>query len=183
MIQIMIDKNTHKYQVIGVGRLSLEKDFIVLIKAFNLVRKEVDARLVILGKGSELGNIENCIKKYKLGHLVFTPGFVDNPWLYIKRSDVLCVSSISEGFGNVIVEALALDVPVVSTDCPSGPREILENGLYGKLTPVGDYKKMANAIVDTWVYGGTIPSREYLVNRFGVSNIADKYLEVLLDDK
>jgi len=167
------------YQIIGIGRFSPEKDFITLIKAFYYVQKKIDACLVLLGEGDEYSKIKQCIQKYELDNSVSMRGFIERPEQYIKQSDVLCVSSISEGFGNVIVEALALGVPVVSTDC-GGPREILEDGLYGKLVPIGDYKKMAQEIIQTITSCRGVPPITNLENRFGLSTISSKYLEVLI---
>ncbi len=168
-----------KYQIIGVGRMSPEKDFPTLIKAFYYVKKSMDVHLIILGEGEEYDLIDKLIRKYELGDHVSLYGFVDNPELYIKQSDILCVTSISEGFCNVVVEALALGTSVITTDC-GGPREILENGLHGVIVPVGDFKKLAIEIVTVLSSNKVTPPVPYLESRFGVSVISDKYLEVLI---
>jgi len=170
------------YQIIGVGRLSKEKDFITLIKAFYLAQREIDLCLVILGEGPEYSKIKAYIKKYDIENKVSMLGFVDRPESYILESDLLCVSSVSEGFGNVVVEALVLGVPVLSTDC-GGPREILENGIYGKLVPVGDYKKMSKEIIKAIKIKQNLPTTKNLENRFGISEVTKKYLKVLLKNE
>ena len=96
---------------------------------------------------------------------------------------MLCLSSRTEGFGNVIVEALELGVPVVSTDCECGPREILENGKWGRLVPVGDYEKMAEKIIETLFGNNALPSANYLQDRFGIESISNRYIDVLLGAK
>ena len=171
---------TSQYQIIGVGRLSKEKDFTTLIKAFYYIQKEIDASLVILGEGNQYTKLKRYIRKYGLESRVLMPGFVDKPETFITKSDVLCLSSISEGFGNVVVESMALGVPVVATNC-GGPREILEDGTYGKLVPVGDYIEMSNAVLKIIKDGQKLPSTKNLENRFGISKVSKKYIDVLLN--
>ncbi|ACI16973.1 glycosyl transferase family 1 [Coprothermobacter proteolyticus DSM 5265] len=134
--------------ILGVGRLTAAKDFETLIKAFALVRKKTEARLMILGEGSERAKLEQLVKQLGLQNDVCMPGFVDNPYKYMKHSSVFVLSSRWEGLPTVLIEALALGLPVVSTDCPSGPAEILEGGKWGKLVPVGSPEALANAILE-----------------------------------
>ncbi len=133
--------------ILGVGRLALEKDFCALIKAFALVRKKYNARLVILGEGEERPRLEALARELSVSDEVFMPGFVQNPYKYMKRAGVFVLSSQWEGFGNVLVEAMAVGTPVVSTDCPSGPAEILEDGRWGEIVPVGDVEALAEGII------------------------------------
>lgn len=135
--------------VIGVGRLEPQKDFATLIRAVGALPAGRSARLLILGEGSERPALEALVAELGLGDRVQLTGFVDNPYAYMMRSDVFVLSSRWEGFGNVIVEALALGIPVVSTDCPAGPREILGGGRFGHLVPIGDPDAMAGAIART----------------------------------
>ena len=116
--------------LIGVGRLNEQKGFTTLIKAFSLLPSS-SVKLIILGEGGERPLLEGMIKGLSLQNRVSMPGFMDNPFKYIARADLFVLSSIFEGFGNVIVEALACGTEVVSTDCPCGPSEILEQGKYG----------------------------------------------------
>lgn len=132
--------------ILGVGRLVPEKDFGTLLRAFALVRERRVARLVLLGDGPERRNLEGMVGELGLKDDVELAGFVHNPYNYMKRSSVFVLSSVTEGLPTVLVEALALGVPVVSTDCPSGPREILADGAYGTLVPVGDVERLARAI-------------------------------------
>jgi glycosyltransferase involved in cell wall biosynthesis len=114
-----------------------------------------------------------------LGASVDMPGFVKNPFAYLRRSALFVLSSAWEGFGNVVVEALAMGVPVVSTDCPHGPREILDNGRYGTLVNVGDPDGMARAMLEALrspVDGSRLKQRAL---DFGVDRIADRYLKLL----
>lgn len=90
--------------------------------------------------------LEKLIKELNLENDVFMPGFVDNPYAYIAKADVFPLSSLNEGFPNVLVEAMACGASIVGTDCPSGPCEILDNGKYGKLVPVGNIEILAKAI-------------------------------------
>lgn len=135
--------------ILGVGELSSRKDFATLLKAFSIVRGHRSCRLMILGQGKEQFSLEALAQKLSLYEDVSLPGFVKDPYPYIANADVLVMSSRWEGLGFVLIEALALGTPVVSTDCPSGPREVLQDGTYGRLVPVGDSKLMAQAILDT----------------------------------
>jgi glycosyltransferase involved in cell wall biosynthesis len=135
--------------ILGVGRLEKQKDFPTLIHAFAKVRQQHPARLMILGEGSEHSHLDSLVQELGLVEDVVFGGFVANPYAYMAQAAVLVLSSAWEGFGNVLVEAMAAGTPVVSTDCESGPAEILANGQYGKLVAVGDIEGMAKAIAQT----------------------------------
>lgn len=132
--------------ILGAGRLVLQKDFATLIRAFASVRRQAKARLVILGEGELRPELELLIRELGLQDDVALPGFVNNPLPYMARAAVFVLSSAWEGLPNVLIQALALGTPVVSTDCPSGPREILKGGEYGELVAVGDDRALAEAI-------------------------------------
>lgn len=134
--------------IIAAGRLVRIKGYPFLLKAFSLIIQSRSARLVILGSGPEKFFLVNLAAKLGVSEKVDFLGFQKNPYKYIKSSSVFVLSSIQEGFGNVIVEAMALGVPVVSTDCPTGPSEIIQNGKNGLLVPPKDYKAMAKAIIE-----------------------------------
>ena len=135
--------------VLGVGRLIRQKDFSTLIKSFYEIKKYIaDAKLIILGEGEERLKLEREINELELNDEVDLPGYVENPYSYMKKSEVFVLSSAWEGFGNVLVEAMAVGTPIVSTNCPSGPAEILEGGKYGPLVEVGDTKELAAAIIN-----------------------------------
>ncbi|MCS3918513.1 glycosyltransferase [Fervidibacter sacchari] len=165
--------------ILSVARLSPEKDLQTLVRAFSIVRKERPARLAILGEGSERTKLERLVKELGLENDVWMPGFVDNPFKFMKRAAVFVLSSKFEGAPLVLAEALSVGIPVVSTDCPSGPREILEGGKWGKLVPVGDHEKLAEAILKTIE---SPPERESLKKRgrnFSIDEIGGKWLKVL----
>ncbi|MDO9373194.1 MAG: glycosyltransferase [Ferruginibacter sp.] len=133
--------------LLNIGRLSEQKDQLTLIKAFQLYLKyDPQAILFIVGTGPLQSQLESYIKTYELQKEVILAGFQDNPYNWILACDVFVLSSKYEGFGNVIVEAMALGKTVVSTDCPSGPAEILEDGRLGFLCPVGEPVLLAEAI-------------------------------------
>ncbi|HIK27001.1 MAG: glycosyltransferase [Oscillatoriaceae bacterium SKW80] len=132
--------------ILGVGRLEVQKDFPTLIRGFALVRQQRPVRLMILGEGSARSALEGLVRELGLEADVALPGFVANPYAYMARSAVFVLSSLFEGLPTVLIEAMAAGVPVVSTNCESGPSEILENGRYGELVPVGDSQALAEAI-------------------------------------
>jgi len=133
--------------IISVGRLCKAKNFGCLIRAFHIVRKSIRCRLIILGEGEERAQLESLINRLGIGDNVVLPGFQRNPYKYIKRATVFVLSSLYEGFPNVLSEALACGTPIISTDCHAGPREILDNGKFGLLAPVNDENKLAEAII------------------------------------
>ncbi|MGB3754909.1 MAG: glycosyltransferase [Rivularia sp. (in: cyanobacteria)] len=164
--------------ILAVGRLHQQKDYPTLLRAFLKVRQLRRCRLVILGEGPEKENLNNLIYELDLQTDVSLLGFVDNPYAYMAHSAVFVLSSAWEGFGNVIAEALAVGTPVVSTNCESGPAEILANGKYGELTPVGDAKAMAEAILS--ILAGNIKQIDTdWLNQFKLETCAEKYLKVL----
>jgi glycosyltransferase involved in cell wall biosynthesis len=165
--------------VLGVGRLTQQKDFPTLIRAFALVRKERPARLMILGEGEERPKLEALVRELRLEEDVALPGFVDNPYKYMKRAAVFVLSSRWEGFGIVLVEAMALGTPVVATDCPSGPAEILENGKWGHLVPVGEPLHLARAILKILQDDVYISPPKVEWKRFSKDNAVIAYLQVL----
>lgn len=165
--------------ILGVGRLVSQKDFPTLINAFARVRQQCSARLMILGEGEDRSLLEAQIQQLGLAADVALPGFVDNPYAYMAKAKVFALSSIFEGFGNVVAEAMAAGTPIVSTDCDSGPAEILANGQYGKLVTVGDADALAAAIVATLDH--PLPS-EVLRQRakaFSIAEVTEQYINVL----
>lgn len=164
--------------ILAVGRLHIQKDYPTLLRAFKKVSKIRDCRLVILGEGPEKENLNRLINQLGLEKNVAMLGFVDNPYVYMKNSAVFVLSSAWEGFGNVIAEALAVGTPVVSTNCDSGPAEILANGKYGELTPVSDIKAMAEAILRI-LAGNTKQVDTDWLNQFKLETCTKKYLQIL----
>ena len=143
-------KKLNDEYIIMVARLELkEKDFFTLFKAYKIVlEKDKKLKLYILGDGSDREKINNKIKELDLEGKIILLGKKENPYPWIKNSQLLIHSSKSEGFGLVLVEALILNKIVISTDCPVGPKEICDNGKYGVLVEIGDYKAMAREIED-----------------------------------
>lgn len=132
---------------VAAGRLIPQKQFAMLLHAFRQLLGRADARLIILGEGPLLADLGQRARDLGIAEKVDFVGFVSNPMPYFKRAAALVMTSSYEGFGNVLVEAMACGTPVISTNCPSGPREILENGRFGALVPVGDENALASAML------------------------------------
>lgn len=166
--------------ILGVGRFSEQKGFDTLIRAFAELRQRIDVRLILLGRGELLDSYVRLVAELGVEASISMPGFVDNPFAYMSKSKVFVLSSNWEGFGLVLAEALSVGVPVVSTDCPSGPQEILEGGRYGSLVPVGDFEQMAEAIFDTLVSVDKRVNYSQAVERFTIDFCCDQYEKMLL---
>ncbi len=162
--------------LVAAGRLSPQKDFPTLIRAFAQVRARRPVRLIILGEGPERPALEAQVARLGLGGEVALPGFTSNPHAWMARAGAFVLSSGWEGFPNVLAEALACGCPVVSTDCPSGPAEILEGGRHGRLVPVGDADAMAVAIAETLDDPGDAAARQARAAEFSTSAAVDRYL-------
>lgn len=132
--------------IMGVGRLARVKNFGVLIEAFARLRARRPCRLLILGEGRERAALERLAGRLGVAADVALPGFVDNPYAWLARARLFASSSRSEGSPNALTEALALGIPVVASNCLSGPREILQDGRYGRLVPVDDVAAMTDAL-------------------------------------
>ena len=166
--------------ILGVGRLVPSKDFPTLLKAFAYIHKKHPARLLILGEGRERTKLEALASELGIEEDVSFPGFEPNPYAFMSRASVFVLSSAWEGLPNALIEALACGCPVVSTNCPSGPQEILANGAFGPLVPVGDDRALAEAILHTLEHP---PNAERLRSRaaeFDIQTIAEQYLQALL---
>jgi glycosyltransferase involved in cell wall biosynthesis len=166
--------------VLAVGKLRRQKGFATLLDAFAELRARRPARLLILGEGPERARLEALARRRGVSADVALPGFVANPFSFMAHSAVFALSSEWEGLPSVLIEALACGCPVVSTDCPSGPAEILDKGAWGALVPVGDAGALARAL-EAALDGP--PTAERLRERarlFSVDRSADAYLELLL---
>lgn len=135
--------------ILGVGRLTAQKDFSTLLRAFSIVRKRRKCRLIILGEGERRTELETLVDRMGLSEDVILPGFQNNPFPWMRLSSLFVFSSIWEGLGGVLIQAMACGTPVISTNCPSGPAEILEYGKWGRLVPVGNEHSLAEAIEAT----------------------------------
>ncbi|MGE0449178.1 MAG: glycosyltransferase [Vicinamibacterales bacterium] len=166
--------------ILSAGRLTPQKDHETLLRAFALVRRTRPCRLLVLGEGSERDRLERIARDLGVETHVRLAGFAINPFPYMRRARLFALSSRWEGFGNVLVEAMACGLPVVSTDCPSGPAEILQDGAWGLLVPVGDPGALASAILQSM---DEPPQSERLRARaaeFSADRAVDRYLQVLL---
>jgi glycosyltransferase involved in cell wall biosynthesis len=163
--------------IVAAGRLSPAKDYPTLIAAMEQVAAKTGARLLILGEGELRRVLEADIARLGLERSIALPGFVANPVAFMRAADRFVLSSRWEGFAMALVEALAVGTPVVATDCPNGPREILQGGRWGKLVPVGKPEALAHAIVDVLATGG-IDGRAR-ARDFEAGPIALSYLKLL----
>jgi len=166
--------------VLAAGRLTLQKDFETLIRAFAKVRVRRECNLIILGEGELRGALQSLICQLGLGESAQMPGFSDNPFAWMRRASVFVLSSAWEGLPNVLIQAMACGARVVSTNCPSGPYEILEGGKWGRLVPVGDIDAMAGAILAQL----DNPLQSDVQERsafFSVDSAVEGYLRVLND--
>ena len=133
--------------VVAVGRLTQQKDFSTLLRAFAKARVLRPMKLIILGEGELRSELESLVGQLNLQNDVSLPGFVENPFAYVSRSDLFVLSSLFEGLPTVLIEAMAVGTPVVAADCPSGPQEILKGGLYGPLVKLSSPDELAAAML------------------------------------
>ena len=169
-------------KLIAVGSLKPQKGYPTLLKALGLLRRSTDARLLVLGEGAERGALERFAKNESVADAVRFPGFRASPQPYLKLADTFVLSSRWEGLGNVITEALLCGCRVVSTDCRSGPAELLADGQYGKLVPVGDPRQLANAIADSIADPHDPRPGIAWASRFTPGTAAQAYLDLLFPE-
>ena len=166
--------------ILAVGRLTKQKDFPTLIRAFAQVLANRPSRLMILGEGVDRPMLEALVKELGLEDHVSLPGFVENPYAYMKRAALYVLSSRWEGLPTVLIEALYCGRPIVATDCPSGPREILAGGQHGVLVPVGDVAALSRAI-EAGLAGETpYPTKESW-HPYSLEAVVDQYIGLLLN--
>ena len=141
--------NGSKYlKIINVARFTDQKDHITLLKAFKIINDKINSKLLILGQGVNESKINNFIKLNNLSNNVKVLRFQNNPYKFIKKSDVFILTSRYEGLPNVLLESIALKKLVISSNCKTGPKEILNNGKYGILFKVGDYKELSSKVIE-----------------------------------
>lgn len=165
--------------VLGVGAFRRGKDFETLIQAFALARATHPMRLILLGRGRREKALRRLARDLGVSADVAFPGFLENPYPLMRAAAVLVLSSRWEGSPNVLTEALALGTPVVSTDCPSGPREILQDGHVSPLVPMGDAQGMARAILDTLAHRPDPAQLRAAVAEYSLAENARRYSELL----
>lgn len=164
--------------VLAVGRLTKQKDFPSLIRAFAQVRRTRPARLVILGEGTDRAALEALVDELGLASDIALPGFVDNPYAYMSRAALYVLSSRWEGLPTVLIEALYCGPPVVATDCPSGPKEILDHGRHGALVPIGDVTALGEAIAAGLAGAIPRPSEESW-HPYSLEAVVEQYLDLM----
>ncbi|RFA30115.1 glycosyl transferase [Alkalilimnicola ehrlichii] len=175
--------NANHHKLLAVGRLTRQKGFDTLLEAFALVRSTKPCRLLILGEGPARPQLEKQINDLNLTDSVRLGGFSKNPYAYMARADLFVLASRFEGSPNVLKEALALGTPCVATDCPSGPREILQNGHFGPLVPINDPQALATAIQDCLsnpIDRSILPTA---VSDYTMKASSDAYLNLLLPSR
>ncbi|MBW4691945.1 MAG: glycosyltransferase [Lyngbya sp. HA4199-MV5] len=165
--------------ILGVGRLVSQKDFPTLVDAFAIVRQQRSARLMILGEGEDRETLEAQIRALGLQDDVALPGFAENPYAYMAQANIFALSSIFEGFGNVVAEAMAAGTTIVSTDCPSGPAEILDGGKYGTLVPMRNATALAAGILTALEQPIAPNILRQRAQEFSVDRVVDQYIDVL----
>lgn len=166
-------------RIINVGSFKAQKNQSLLIRAFAKIVHIIDVELVILGDGPLKEDLEALVQELNLSNYVIFPGFKKDVTAEYIKSDLFVLSSHYEGFGNVIVEAMSVGTPVISTDCKSGPREILCDGKYGKLVPVGDVDALAQAMLQSLQEEHDIESLKMRAADFSVDKIAAQYLDII----
>jgi glycosyltransferase involved in cell wall biosynthesis len=165
---------------VAAGRLRPQKDFVTLLHAFARVRAKRPARLLILGEGPERGTLEALVAELDLARDVSLPGSTTNPYAFISRATAFVLSSRWEGLPTVLIEALTCGVPVIATDCPSGPREILADGRHGALVAVGDADALALAM-DAALDGTLARPAAESWSPYTLDAVVDDYVRLLVD--
>jgi glycosyltransferase involved in cell wall biosynthesis len=154
-----------------------------MLRAFAHLRAEHDIRLVILGEGRERPSLETLIGELGVAKDVRLLGFQKNPYSYMAHAAAFVLSSAWEGLPNVLIEALACGCPIVSTDCPSGPSELLDQGRYGRLVPVGNPVALAEGILATLDAPRNADRLRKRAAMFSLETVAEEYLQVLIGTK
>ncbi|MCP5424775.1 MAG: glycosyltransferase [Gammaproteobacteria bacterium] len=165
--------------ILGAGRLTRQKDFPTLLRAFAALQKQRPARLAILGEGRQRHTLLAQATHLGIADCVDLPGFVANPYAYMAKAAVFALSSLWEGSPNVLTEALALGTPVVATDCPSGPREILDGGRYGPLVAVGDAAALAQGLAEMLAHPPAADKLQAAVTDYTLQASTQGYLDAL----
>jgi glycosyltransferase involved in cell wall biosynthesis len=164
--------------ILAVGRLTPAKDYPTLLRAFSKVRSKHDCRLIILGEGELRPKLEALVKDLDIGDSVQMPGFVENPFSWMRQATLFVLSSAWEGLPNVLIQAMACGTQVISTDCDSGPREILEGGKWGQLVPVSSPDAMAKAICSQ-IQNPTILEVSQRADYFSDTHAVENFLGVI----
>ena len=165
--------------ILAVGRLTEQKDYPSLLRAFARVRKSHNIKLIILGEGEDRSTLEALAQTLNIANDIDFPGFVANPYAYMAKAKVLVLTSAWEGFGNVLVEAMAAGTSVIATNCKSGPAEILAHGEYGSLVQVADVEGIAAAITNVIHYPSESLKLKKRASDFSLEVAIEKYQKAL----
>ena len=169
--------------IVNVGRFTDQKDHMTLLKSINVVSKKIPLKLLIIGKGTNQNKMKNYINQNNLSKIIKILPFQKNPFNYIKKSDLFILSSRFEGLPNVLLEAMSLKKFIISSKCPTGPREILKNGEYGSLFKVGSSnmlsKKIENFYINKNKMSKKINKAYKSLNRFDYNYNLNKYFNLI----
>ncbi len=175
-------RNKH-FKIINIGRFTNQKDQITILRAANELKKIIEFRLLIIGRGEEKTNLKKFIKVNSLNKCVKIINIQKNPYNFIKQSDVFVLSSKYEGLPNVLLEASALNKFIISTDCPTGPREILSNGSVGLLFKIGDYEGLTKKILlylkNKKKFNHKIKKNKNFLDKYNFYKNLEKYLFIV----
>jgi glycosyltransferase involved in cell wall biosynthesis len=174
-----ICKSSKEKWIVSIGRLSKEKNIDMLIQAFSKLLEKRHCKLLIIGEGPEKEKLSSLVFKLGLEKEVIFKGYQKNPFTFLNKADVFALSSDREGLPTVLIEALYFNVPIVSTDCKSGPREILKDGKYGTLVPVNDIDKMATALEKKLKGSQSNPFNADLLRPYTLEEVMVKYNELI----
>ena len=172
--------NPDQRVVLAAGRLDKHKDFLTLLTAFAKLRERCSVRLIVLGKGRLRPQLESQARELGVAEHVDFPGFVRNPYAFMAKASLFVLSSRYEGLPTVLIEAMACGCPVVSTNCPFGPDEILEGGRWGELVPVGDANALSEAMLRTLDSPHPKDALRKRASAFGVEHAVARYERLLL---
>jgi glycosyltransferase involved in cell wall biosynthesis len=176
-----LENASNKKLIVGIGRLSRQKNFPDLLVAFSQLRVPTQTRLLILGEGSELENLKVLSCELQIEDRVAFPGYIQNPYPILARADVFVSPSRWEGFGNVVLEALACGAPIVATDCPGGPADILEGNPYSRIVPEDEPRTMAKAIEELLMKKTDRAQVIQYAQQFSIEIIAQQYIDMISD--
>lgn len=190
IVELQIMKNEHKWlhsnrnykTILAVGRLTKQKNFEMLLKSIAIVYKSVDVRLIILGEGELRKELENLASYLGISKIIDFHGFTTNPYSYFYNCDLYTLSSDWEGLPTVLIEAMACGCKIISTECPSGPKEILEDGKYGTLVMVNNEEAFANKIIETLDKNVNKELQIQRSKEFSVDKSIESYLELIYDN-
>lgn len=172
--------NPEYFTLLAAGRLTKQKDYVTLITAVERLKNRIPLKLIILGEGSERKSLSTLIKNKDLTDTIELYGFCDNPFAFMAQADLFVLSSALEGLSMVLLEALACGCKIVSTDCPHGPSEVLQQGKYGTLVPIKNPKKLALAIEDIFYEKIQHKNGQEYALKFTLEKATQEYLNLAL---